>query len=394
MSDHDTARAAGEALARRVDALLLPDAPELRLSLLAGRARELARLEHEVRSPGRHALVSAEPGTGRSSLACLLRARLGGTHAFVRVGAEAGDDAVRLWTRATAAVPVLDAATPPLPGAHAAEPAEVAAWLARAAASTPLVLVLDDLDRLRDARVRESLAFTVAALSARVAGVTLVLLDGPDAADLPPASHPAAAGALVTVPLPRLSDGELAEALARILDAVNLEPEPGLPARIAVLAQGLPRPALRLGHAAARAAAAEASPRLTAAHLEAAIAAARAAAPDDVRRAYAQATVRARRGIFPEILLACALAAREGAGAFAADAVRARLERLVHRDVRGLTNQLEALAAPGRGAVLVRLAGPGPRYRFADPQLPHHVLLQGLEPGWCPPAPADERRAA
>ena len=94
-------------------------------------------------------------------------------------------------------------------------------------------------------------------------------------------------------------------------------------------------------------------------------------------------TVRARRGIYPEILLACALAPRDEHGSFSVADVCEAVTRIVQREVRGLTNQVSALTDSGRGAVLDKQgAAKTARYRFVDPRLEPYILMRGLEEGW------------
>ena len=107
------------------------------------------------------------------------------------------------------------------------------------------------------------------------------------------------------------------------------------------------------------------------------------AAPGNIKALYENSIVRARRGIFPEILLACAAAPHDAEGWFSAAGVRAELERIVRREVRGVMNQVSALTEPGRGTVLLkRGAGKAAQYRFVEPALEAYILARGLETGW------------
>ena len=57
--------------------------------------------------------------------------------------------------------------------------------------------------------------------------------------------------------------------------------------------------------------------------------------------------------------------------------------KIVRREVRGLTNQIASLTEDGRGEVLQKIgAGKTARYRFLNPLLEPFILMRGLEQGW------------
>jgi hypothetical protein len=193
----------------------------------------------------------------------------------------------------------------------------------------------------------------------------------------------APSASLVPVHVTRMTNDESVECVLRALRQASIAADDVVVERIAVLANGMPHAVQALGHHAAHDAASAGSGHIESLNLDAGMRAALGRAPGEVREAYEQATVRARRGIYPEILLACALAPRDGKGNFSVADVCDAVTRIVHREVRGLTNQVSALTEAGRGAVLVKQgAAKTARYRFVDPRLEPYILMRGLEEGW------------
>ena len=86
--------------------------------------------------------------------------------------------------------------------------------------------------------------------------------------------------------------------------------------------------------------------------------------------------------LFRKVLLACALAEKDGLGRFAAD-VREPLRRVTERDWYGITHfqsHLTKFCDPQRGPVLRRSGVPRSyRYRFTDPRMIPYVILKGTD---------------
>ena len=100
---------------------------------------------------------------------------------------------------------------------------------------------------------------------------------------------------------------------------------------------------------------------------------------------YQQATRSARKdALFPEVLLACALAPKNQLGYFTSGAIREPLEVIAGRriDIPAFSNHLSQFLEPERGSVLQR-EGSSRRYfyRFSDPIFQPYVVLKGLSSG-------------
>lgn len=424
LSEVQAAAGARPSVHAQMDEVFSPAAPITRRDLFTGRRAQMHDLLQAVLQRGQHAVVCGERGVGKTSLVTLLAEFAQGPLVVVRVAGDPTDTFTSLWRKAARGFRFAQHRSTPgfvagdevspftgeslLPagtGADDLTPAVVADFLRQVALQEQVVVVFDEFDRVADERARMLFSDTIKALSDTAMPVTIVLVGVADDASRLVQSHPSVERALVGIHVPRMSEDELVEAATRMLAAAGLTADDAVVERIATLAQGLPHVVHLLALAAARAAVAEGGSHLGVTHLDHAVAVALRRATESVREAYEQAIVRARRGIFPELLLACAMTPRDARGRFHVDGVKATLESIVGREVRGLTNQVSALTEAGRGHVLVKSgAGREARYRFADPMLQPYILMRGLEQGWATqetpswlaaaPAPPGERDLA
>jgi hypothetical protein len=387
-------RAAAPADVRtRVEEVFTPSSPVTRRDLFAGRGLELQQLLDMIRQPGRHAVLFGEPGTGKTSLATIVPEFAAEPLGVVCVTAAAGDTFDTLWRRVAdcvrtslrraergLAAGVFPADTPTsLARAEGAGRDEVLALLARLGAIAPAWIVFDNFDLVQDTDTRRRMREIAEATVGAAPGATLVFAGRATSGDLllEPSS------ALVPVQVPRLTNDESVEAILRAMRQTGLGVRDVVVERIATLSNGLPHATQALARAAARAAADAGRAEVTSADLDDAVRETIDEATETLRSAYEQATVRARRGIYPEILLACALSPRDAYGTFSVADVCATVTNIVRREVRGLTNQVSALTEEGRGSVLdKRGTAKSARYRFVDPSLEPYILMRGLEEGW------------
>lgn len=380
-------------LRARVDAICTPTSPVTRRDLFAGRAHALPQLLELLQHPGRHAVIFGERAAGKTSLATIVPEFASGPVGVVRVAANVSDTFDTLWRQAAEQVRTtlrraergLAAATFPgdtpttLARATSSTNEDVIAMLARLSAGAPAWIVFDDFDRVTDAETRTRMRAIAEATGAAAPNVTLVFVGSAATGDA--LIEPSAS--LMPVRVSRMNADELLEGVSRTLRLVGADAEDAVLERIVTLSNGMPQAMQSLTRTALLAAGDEGAERLTCDHLTEGVRRALDEASAAVKMAYEQATVRARRGIYPEILLACALAPHDEEGTFAVSDVCEAVTRIVRREVRGLTNQVSALTEEGRGAVLhKRGAAKTARYRFVDPNLEPYILMRGLEEGW------------
>lgn len=377
----------------RVEDVFTPTSPVTRRDLFAGRGLELQQLLDMIRQPGRHPVLFGERRSGKTSLATIVPEFAAEPLGYVRVTAVAGDTFDTLWRRVAESVRLtlrraergLGSATFPddtpttLGRSGTAGRDDVLALLARITSAAPAWIVFDDLDCIDDAATRASMREIAEATASAAPGATLVFVGSATSGDglLEPSA------ALVPVQVSRLTNDEAIESILRAMRQAGLVADDVVVERIAALSNGLPHVTQSLARAAARAASEARRTCVTNPDLDQAVRDEIAEASETLYAAYEQATVRARRGIYPEILLACALSPRDAYGTFTVADVCATVTSIVRREVRGLTNQVSALTEEGRGSVLDKQgAAKSARYRFVDPSLEPYILMRGLEEGW------------
>lgn len=221
----------------------------------------------------------------------------------------------------------------------------------------PVVVFIDEFDRIEDRKTRNQFADTIKLLADQAVPVTLVLVGVGDTVDDLVHEHASIARNLSQIPTPRMNDEEIQQIIARGMDAAELEVSPEFAQQVVALSQGLPHYTHLLCQHAAMAAMQDERLTVRASDFDLAIAAALNDVSETVRDKYYRATVSNRETIYREVLLACALAPKDELGTFAPTDVREQL-----RLVTGTVYAFAAFAAHlrdfsgtgNRGGVLQR----------------------------------------
>jgi hypothetical protein len=221
-------------------------------------------------------------------------------------------------------------------------------------------------------------------LSDRVVDVTVFLIGVADSVGDLIREHRSIERALAQIHMPRMASAELAEIATRGIATARMEIAGGAVKKITTLSQGLPHYTQLLTQFAAQAALGRRRPDVTSRDVDAAVTRAIDRAHQSIVEAYRDATVGEQRSIHPQLLLACALAAEDEFGFFAASDARDALGRILDKPPgsAALARQLDELSGEDRGAVLQK-HGPAKaaRYRFVDPLLQPYVAMRGVSEG-------------
>jgi hypothetical protein len=261
-------------------------------------------------------------------------------------------------------------------------PDEVCRLLARLSESQLVIIILDEFDRISSATVRRAMADTIKALSDNAVPATIVIVGVADTVDELIAEHRSIERAIVQVPMRRMKTVELEGILAN--GAARLEVRIGDASRrrIAILSQGLPHYTHLLGLHAVRAALDEGVTDVDSEHVKRAIARAVEDSEQSLRHDLMTAlSSSARRSIYGEVLLACAVAKPDEFGYFAASAVRGPLSAILKQPCQSRTfsKHLDDLCHPSRGALLARTGVARRfRFRFSRPLMQPLIIMKGL----------------
>lgn len=228
------------------------------------------------------------------------------------------------------------------------------------------------------------LSDTIKNLSDHAVNTTLILVGVSDSVDGLIEEHKSIERALVQVPMPRMSRPELMQIIDKGLQAVGMTIAQGARDWIADLSQGLPHYTHLLGlHSAIRAVdndrmdisiqdVAEATQTVV-------------TSPHSILSGYNKATSSPQKqNIYEQVILACALSAKDELGFFPAAAVSKPLTIIMGKKygVPSFARHLSHFCNVKRGGILQIKGEPRKlRYRFADPMMQPFVIIHGYASG-------------
>ena len=377
-----------------------PAAPTDRRDLFAGRTSQIGELFAVLGQPGQHAVVYGERGVGKTSLANVTAQMIRDSNVLVaRTTCDASDDFGSVWRKAldeivirTASrgigfVPVaseeVDSASRML-ASGPVTPNAVRKSLGAVTRQREIVVFIDEFDRLSDHAARTLFADTIKLLSDQLVKATIVLVGVADDIDELIREHGSVERALVQIHMPRMSKEELSEIVTRGMEAAQMTIGKSAVTQIASLSQGLPHYTHLLGQHAAQSALDAGRTDVTLADVDRAVKRAIDRAQQSIMDAYQRATTSGRRSMYPQVLLASALASEDEFGFFSAADVRERLASITGKEqpTASFAQHLDELAQSDRGPVLQKRGAPRRfRYRFVNPLLQPYVVMRGLSEG-------------
>jgi len=197
-------------------------------------------------------------------------------------------------------------------------------------------------------------------------------------------NHPSIERALVQVQMPRMSKNELEEVVSKGLEKIGMQIDDQGLDRITTLSQGLPHYTHLLALNAATDAINNQSLEITLSNVKAATKQAVEQAEQSIRSTYHSAVMSSRGNLYPQILLACAMAEADELGYFKAASVIPPLKRITKKDyeIAAFARHLKDFGLAKRGPVLKKIGSRGRfRYRFINPSMQPFVIMKGLSEG-------------
>lgn len=374
-----------------------PAAPISRRDLFAGRVQQLETLIDVVFERGQHAIVYGERGVGKTSLATIVSLVFAEeqTKLPLRVNCDASDSYDTVWRKVVEEFEVaIDAWDHDLPNSRAAiaraqgkkqlGPNDATRFLKQVAPEIECIVLIDEFDTMNDEQTPRLFADTIKMLSDQLVSSTLIVLGVADTLDELLAEHGSVHRALVHVHMPRMSTTELKEIVKRGLELLTMDIEDDAADLIAFLSQGFPHFTHLLAQAAARTAIDEQRPRVTLADVRAATLKVSERIESWIQDAYEKATASSHDSIYPQVLLASALADNDDHGYFAPADLRSPMSRIMGKtyEIPSFIRQLNALAEADRGPVLTRTGTERKhRYRFVEPQMEPFVIMRSMGEG-------------
>jgi hypothetical protein len=384
---------------RLVGEAFRPAAPIDRRGLFSGRSEQISELFSIAAQPGQHAVIFGERGVGKTSLAAVTAEMFKSANMLVaRATCDVSDDFGSVWRKAfdelrlytttqkvgfTGGTEETSSSLARLLGDDVT-PHAVRNALEQVSSQREIVVFIDEFDRFQDVAGRVLFADTIKTLSDRVVRATIALIGVADSVSELVREHRSVERALAQIHMPRMTRQELAEIATRGIESAKMAIRPDAVRRIATLSQGLPHYTQLLTQLAAQAAIAARRSVVSGRDVDIAVGRALERAQQSVVEAYHEATADTRKSIYPQVLLACALAPEDDFGLFAPADVCEPLSRLLGKPYKtaAFARHLEELSQESRGEILQKHGtGRSSRYRFLNPLLQPYVAMRGVSEG-------------
>ncbi len=374
-----------------------PSAPINSSALFAGRRSQLGKVLNAISQRGQHAVIYGERGVGKTSLANVvfdfLKEKLG-TIQFVKVNCEANTTFSTLWHNIFRSLSIQhQLPTPAGFTAHSdstnipaqaflptrVTPEDVRYMFERISRNT--VIIIDEVDRIEGEETTKRLADTIKTLSDYAVATTLILVGVGDSVDDLIKEHLSVERALVQIQMPRMSPEELFEIIDKGVAIAKMTIDADARRQVVKLSEGLPHYTHLLGLHAAEAAIKKESTNITKEDVNKALDVALEQAQQSIVRGYHKATSSPRGNLYPQVLLACALAPVDELGYFSSADVRKPMSYIMKKlyDIPAFSRHLNDFCEEDRGPVLEKTGYPRRyKFRFKNPLMEPYVIMQGL----------------
>ena len=378
-----------------------PGAPIDRLDLFAGRMSQIRDVVDAISQPGQHVVVFGERGVGKTSLAKVLSEIVSnaGQH-FLNSGTincDGTDNFSTLWRKTfrelMVEVRVKKAGfdneskqtlilSDLLPEKTRVTPDDVR--YALSGFQKPVIIILDEIDRISNRQVTVQLADTIKNLSDHAVNATLILVGVADAVDGLIKEHKSIERALVQVPMPRMSRGELLQIVDKGLASAQMTIDEHAKDRVARLSQGLPHYTHLLALHAAHSAVDDGRTNIDMSDINRATNTAVEKSHSILSDYHKATSSPQKQNLYQQVLLACALAVTDDLGYFSAAAVARPFSAIMGKQyyVPSFARHLTDFCSPDRGPVLKKRGVPRRfRFRFINPLMQPFIILHGLSKG-------------
>ncbi len=384
-----------------------PSAPTDDEQLFRGRQQQLDRVITAVQEEGQHGIVFGERGVGKTSLAYMAMTVFGldsPAGLAVRLACSADDDFASVWRKLVPRLRhvvdlrdeddrrVLHELVDRVEDLFLDPPTSesVSRALSLLSSRLPLLVVIDEFDRINGYEHSDAFADLVKQMSDDLIQCTLLIVGvADDVSDLL-AGHASIDRSLRQIPMPRMTEGELAEIVVKGFAAfsersghgITIEPE--AVRVIARLSQGFPYYTHLLASSVGKDAIHAGRSTVSADDVFTALIRAADDAEHGIKDAHHRATMAARSdATFTKTLLACALAPVDHLGYFSASDVREPLERIMGQPRRNsdFNAHLKRFSQEQPFVLEMRAMKGGQRYRFRNPLMRPFLLVLGYSSG-------------
>jgi Cdc6-like AAA superfamily ATPase len=371
---------------------LFSGAPVSEEALFAGRINEVRRILEAALEPSRHVLLYGERGVGKTSLSNVFWKRYNKSLQTViaaRIQADPSDSFSSLWIKAldeiiSTANSVGKSDLIPISNDYEeVSPDLLRREFQRCQANAIPILIIDEFDKLKDKSARELTANVIKYLYDYSVNFTIILVGVAEDVGSLLNDHESIRRALTQIKLERMSSWEMFDVIDTRLSKTPLSMEDRARDLIVTLSRGLPYFTQMLGRFSSQVAVRGRRALITVADVEKALELFIAEEDQTFRDQYRAATESNQSGnIFPEVLLACAMADADENGFFTPTDIIQPLASILKKNKQHAHFQrhLVEFISERRDFVLTRRGIPRQyRYRFTDPMMQPYVLIKGIK---------------
>lgn len=370
-----------------------------RLKLFAGRAEEVKQVARAITTRGRHAILWGEPGVGKTSLALVLKELFADFEGLkvVKVNCVGTDTFNSVWMRSLSEIDVIHEPTSPnsveeftlsqyVDPNRELSSGDVGVLLRRVSnVDYSLIMIFDEFNRLDPAH-RALFADAIKNLSDDSLNVTIMLVGVARDVNELMAEHPSISRCLSQIKMPPMSDDELKEIMDRANKELAMTIDDDAVKLIIGLSQGFPHYTHLIAQESTYHAIDANRLNVTLDDVNHGIAASLDGIDHTLRTAYRKAADGQRKGtLFPQVLLACALAEVNDIGEFSSGGVREALQRITGEkyEIPSFSPHLNKMSIDAsRGPILERSGSTRRfRFKFRNPLLRPFILMNGLKEG-------------
>lgn len=378
-----------------------PSAPINKRDLFAGRIQQIDTAIGAVFQRGQHAIIFGERGVGKTSLATTLfdilqslgfQSLESGT-----INCDQSMDFSSLWHKIFRDMSInissrgagfssvemnnkvsLDFALP-----EQVTPDDVRQLLNKLPDQS--IIIIDEVDRLKqDDDTTTLLADTIKTLSDHSVNATLILVGVADSVSELIAEHSSVERALLQIHMPRMTKEEILETLNIALSKTDLTMTENAKELISKLSKGLPHYAHSLGLNSARIVVRSLRTNITKEDVKVSIKQLLTNAQESISKAYHKAVSGQKGNLYPQVLLACALAPTDFLGYFSAADAREPLSKIMKKryEIPAFAPHLHTFCSEGKGQILHKIETSNRnRFRFANPLIQPFVIMRGIDEG-------------
>ncbi len=246
--------------------------------------------------------------------------------------------------------------------------------------SIQYTFIFDEFDRITDLSIKNAMADTIKHFSDYPRNITIAIVGvGFSIAELFGA-HPSISRCCTQIPMPRMPNLEIGQIIEDRAPKVGIGASAANVQTLVEIAQGFPGFGHLLGREAMLSAIERHHRNIDEHDITAAMRNGVENAQDSLRRGHQTVTYAAKKNMYAEVLLACALAKKNEMGLFSASDVKDKLKEILKRPVEfgHFARHMAAFCDTSRGPILRKTGKPKRyQYQFIEAPIQPYIVMVG-----------------